>query len=170
MKATTKTYYALDTSDGYWVRESIRQVLDSIGGYPDKEDIEFSTREIAQEFAKLVLHKYAELTPNVNGGSFLSTRDRDQAYKEIGGFPPASFSEGRFVGEPEIRTGEWGQLILHRNVETRIGRGVETVKTVVVDGEEFTRKSTEKKWSEWYPAIAEKTSISIYENARVEVT
>jgi len=167
MKATTKTYYTIDHGDGYWIREATSQVLNSIGG--DKEYIEFATREIAQEFAKLVLHKHAELTPWVSGGSFLRARDRDQAYEEIGGFPPASSSEGRFVGEPEIRTGEWGQLILHRNVETRICRDVETVKTVVVDGEEFTRKTTEKKWSEWYPANAEKTSISIYENTRVEV-
>jgi hypothetical protein len=167
MKITKKTYYRLDNFDGYWIRRAVAEVagLSSCDG----ENIEFSTREIAQEFAKLILHKYAELTPNVNDRSFLSTRDRDQAYKEIGSVPPASFSESRFVGEPEIRIGEWGQSILHRNVETRIGRDVETVKTVVVDGEEFTRKTTEKKWSEWYPAHAEKTSISIYENTRVEV-
>jgi hypothetical protein len=174
MRATTKTYYTVDHYDNHWIREATRQVLASIGAELS-EDIEFDCRETGLQFAKEVLQRYAALLDKeVDRPTFLSSRDLDRARAEIGMSPscasPRSLNEGRFIGFPELQIGEWGQVILHRDVEVRISSSVEVVKTVVVDGEEFTRKTAETVHSSWYPAFPVKVSIAVCEHKRVEVS
>ena len=174
MKATTKTYWFLEHGTGYWMQESIRQVLNSIGCDPNREDIEFPSRETGREFGTAVLRRYVELLNNeVIRANFSDKGDTKKAMGEVGindhTYRQDYRLEGRFIGKPEIRIGEWGKMILHREVEVRVSRGVEVVKTVTVDGEEFTRKTVETAYSSWYPAFPEQVSISIYDGKRVEV-
>lgn len=174
MKATTKTYWYLEHGSGYWMQESIRQVLNSIGGDPYSDDIEFSSRETGREFATAVLRRYIDLLNAEDiRANFYDKGDTKKAMGEVGindhTYRQDYRLEGRFIGEPEIRIGERGQTILHREVEVRVSRGVEVVKTVTVDGEEFTRKTIETAYSSWYPAFPEQVSISIYDGTRVEV-
>ena len=169
MRATTKTYYTVGHYDNHWLQEATRQVLASIG-VELSEDIEFDCRETARQFAKEVLQRYAALLDReVDRPTFLNSRDLDRARAEIG-MSPRTLNEGRFIGLPELQIGEWGQVILHRDVEVRISSSVEVVKTVVVDGEEFTRKSYETVHSSWYPAFPVKVSIAVCEHKRVEVS
>ncbi len=174
MRATTKTYYTVGHFENYWLQEATRQVLASIG-VELSEDIEFDCRETGRQFAKEVLQRYAALLDKeVDRPTFLNSRDLDRARAEIGMSPscasPRSLNEGRFIGLPALQIGEWGQVILHRDVEVRISTSVEVVKTVVVDGEEFTRKTAETVHSSWYPAFPVKVAIAVCEHKRVEVS
>jgi hypothetical protein len=167
MKFIKKPSHRLELGDDHWIDRAIEEVA----GFSRYECnlIELPDHETAFEFVQLILRKYVELTPVAGTGvsKFFSSRDREKAFSEIGTVRQADFSDCRFVGNPEISRLESGEVSLRRNVEIRVGRKVEVLKTIVFEGEEFTRKISEEKWSSWYPGFQEVVSIYIYKTYRV---
>ena len=164
MKFIKQAFYRFEYGDDYWLDRAVSEVSGFSAG--DVAELEFPDRGLALEFAQLVLRKYAELTPvaGTRGDVFSSKWDRQKAYDQIGVlYPPVDISETRFVGDPSISDLGPGGVVLRRQSETRIGRRVNTVKTVVIEGEEFTRTLSEEKWSDWYPAVPEVVKIEVLE-------
>ena len=164
MKFIKQAFYRFEYGDDYWLDRAVSEVSGLSAS--DCSEIEFPDRGLALEFVWLVLRKYAELTPvaGTRGcGIFEASQYQRKAYEQVGGIPPADICENRFVGDPSISALGPGGVVLRRKSETRIGRRVNTVKTLVFEGEEFTRTVPEEKWSDWYPAVPEVVTISVLE-------
>ena len=163
VKFIKQAFYRFEYGDDYWLDRAVSEVSGLSAS--DCSEIEFPDRGLALEFVWLVLRKYAELTPVAGtlGPAFSSSRDREKAYDQIGGLRTADVCDTRFVGDPSISDLGPGGVVLRRKSETRIGRHVNTVKTIVFEGEEFTRTVLEEKWSDWYPSVPEIVTISVLE-------
>jgi hypothetical protein len=153
MNFTKQTAYALEQDyDNYWLRRASEDVLAAWGlGALDLGDIRFSTQELAVEAARAVLQRHMELTSYCAYPHFDSADDLVTAAKSIPARSASSphHSEGRFIGEPAFAIRD-GAVELVRPTEVRLYSHNKVAKTVVVDGETYTRETEGWQASEWF--------------------
>jgi hypothetical protein len=174
-----KTWVMGDWSERYWIRSAVEEAYQHHTGTElnHSRDMYFQTRELAEEFAFDALRRYhASGNFDTHGASTgtLNSTDRLRALEEISKFAKISrvgndLYEKRPVGEPRFVLGEHGSPTLIQDVEVRIGGTVRTVKTVTVDGEEFSKTVEERVWSSWYPGFPVEESISVWSYETIEV-
>jgi len=175
-----KTWVLGDWTERYWLRRAVEEAYvnhDITGAELDySHDMYFQTRELAEEFAFDALRRYhASGNFDTHGASTgtLNSTDRLRALEEISKFAKIArvgndLYEKRPVGEPRFVLGEHGTPTLIQDVEVRIGGTVRTVKTVTVDGEEFSKTVEERVWSSWYPGFPVEESISVWSHETIE--
>jgi hypothetical protein len=166
MKFNIRTVWLVgDWDHSYWLRQAVYHTYRELSGtdqdYPDL--LHFETRELAEEFALAVLRRFHDS----GGGStevwdepHLSPADLAAAQGEIHNATD-TWVESRFVGEPQIGLGQYRSPTLTHRVELRLGGTVRTTKTATVDGEVFTKTSSEKVFSSWYPGPSVETSLGV---------
>jgi hypothetical protein len=171
MKFIKKPNYRLELGDDYWINRAAEEVT-GVSQSDAESSIDLPDLQTAIEVAELILRKYAEFKPLVDIGDapglkFSSRQNLDKAFIEIGGLGALqrdgvkALFDCQFVGGSRCTYNVSGDVVLRREVEIRVGRNVKTSKTIVFEGEEYTRKVFEKKWSRWYPGDEEIVSIHI---------
>jgi hypothetical protein len=158
MKFTTRYVYRIGCyGDDYWMRRALEEALPATDGVP-LDDVQFMAHEVAVAAAAVALRKYAELTP-LTPGIFNSTRDRDLASVAFEGDLRGTQFEGRFVGDPRIETSGSGSVNLERLTEVRLVGHKKVIKSVVIDGETYTKETVEETSSPWFPGVTETVTM-----------
>ena len=158
MKFTTRHIYRIDFhGDDYWMRRALEEALPATDGVP-LDDVQFMAHEVAVAAAVVALRKYAELTP-LTPGSFNSTRDRQEALDAVGLPVALTKTEGRYVGGPRTDVAESGMVSLTRDTEVRLVGHKKVIKSVVIDGETYTKETTEETSSPWFPGVTETVTL-----------
>jgi len=158
MKFTTRHIYRIDFHGGdYWMRRALEEALPASDGVP-LDDVQYMAHEVAVAAAVVVLLKYAELTP-IPIGSFNTTANRQAALGAVGGGARLTKTEGRYVGGPRTDVAESGMVTLTRDTEVRLVGHKKVIKSVVIDGETYTKETTEETSSPWFPGVTETVTL-----------
>jgi hypothetical protein len=158
MKFTDKKIYQIAFhGDDYWMRRSFEEALPATDGVP-LDDVQFMSHEVAVAAAVVALRKYAELTP-LTPGSFNTTADRQEALDAVGHRVALTKTEGRYAGDPRIDVDEAGAVTLTRDSEVRLVGHKKVIKSVVIDGETYTKETTEETSTPWVPGVTETVTL-----------
>jgi hypothetical protein len=150
--------YQIDfDSENYWIRRALEETLPMTDGVA-LDNVKFLSHGVAIETAKAVLLKYAELTPYTRG-SFNSTYDRKLASVAFKEDLSMASIEGRFVGDPRIEVTDNGSVSLKRPTQARFVGRKKTIKTALIDGETYTKETTEEISSPWFPGVIETVTL-----------
>jgi hypothetical protein len=168
MNITKQTVWNIEAyTEGYWINRAIEGLNEELGlkGSNTLDEVAFATREAAIEVATRLLRKYVEATPNSWAQGCASVGDYEAALRDIGrslANRHGVSSATRWAGEPSIGVNEDGEVVLTRPTEVQLAVTTKTVKTVVIEGEAYTREIEDGRTSAWYPGTPEIVRVGVY--------
>jgi hypothetical protein len=149
MKVQKAAYWKLDVpydiTDGYWGQRALDAVAEELG-LGDLQDALFESQSLAQEAAGLLLVRWDEMWGWV---------DDNRDFREAG-------LEARAVKKEFFNSSDCVTLV--RGGEVRERRVSKVMKTVTVEGEEYTREVEVVELGEWEyrPGLDQNIRVDTY--------
>jgi hypothetical protein len=153
-----------EIDDPYWIRDAMLLTCQELGD-TDTDNLHFETRELAEEFAFLVLRRFhaeGNCGVEVRRATHLSRADLAAAREAVCG-APNPWTELRAVGEPQLGFDPKHRTpTLTQTVELRLCGTLRATRSVTVNGEVYSKTTEENVYSSWYPVPPVETTLNVY--------
>lgn len=177
MKVTNRTIWRIAGCEyDHYLLQAAEEILSQAGatGGINIVDVCFGSREAAIEVAKLILLKYAQMTPWAHSCGFAKVADEVEALRELGLAPAtrwkASCQPAQWVSVPALEVNSTGTKVrMTRELEVQWKLSNKVQKTIEVAGETWTREVEEAKTSSWYPGLPAINEIDVWSGVETHI-